>query len=225
MKIHEYQAKQLMAARGIPVPQGVVATTVDQAVAAVRPLIEETGNKVVVVKSQIHAGGRGKGRFLEHPDIVGISFVGSSPVAQHVYRTAAEHGKRVQALGGAKNFIVVMPDADMDRTLDAITESAYGCAGERCLAGAVVLAVGDEAHDRVRQGLLERARSLQQTREKPVQAHILLIGRGGPERQQGRRRKQKNCDRCDWQSLHSVDYDVNIASAKAPLFRLAFTMI
>ncbi|NND02938.1 MAG: ADP-forming succinate--CoA ligase subunit beta [Acidimicrobiia bacterium] len=75
MKIHEYQAKQLMAARGIPVPQGVVATTVDQAVAAVRPLIEETGNKVVVVKSQIHAGGRGKGRFKEHPDLGGVNVV------------------------------------------------------------------------------------------------------------------------------------------------------
>ena len=75
MKIHEYQAKQLMAARGIPVPRGVVATTVNQAVAAVRPLIEETGNKVVVVKSQIHAGGRGKGRFLEHPDLGGVNVV------------------------------------------------------------------------------------------------------------------------------------------------------
>ncbi|MCP3977685.1 MAG: ADP-forming succinate--CoA ligase subunit beta [bacterium] len=75
MKIHEYQAKQLMAARGIPVPQGVVATTVDQAVAAVRPLVEETGNPVVVVKSQIHAGGRGKGRFREHPDLGGVNVV------------------------------------------------------------------------------------------------------------------------------------------------------
>ncbi len=75
MKIHEYQAKQLMAARGIPVPRGIVATSVDEAVAAVRPLIEETGNKVVVVKAQIHAGGRGKGRFKEHPDIGGVNVV------------------------------------------------------------------------------------------------------------------------------------------------------
>lgn len=75
MKIHEYQAKQLMAERGIPVPRGVVATTVDQAVGAVRPLIEETGNPVVVVKSQIHAGGRGKGRFKEHPDLGGVNVV------------------------------------------------------------------------------------------------------------------------------------------------------
>ena len=75
MKIHEYQAKALMADRGIAVPLGRVATTVDEAVAAVRPLIEESGNPVVVVKSQIHAGGRGKGRFKEHPDVGGVNVV------------------------------------------------------------------------------------------------------------------------------------------------------
>ena len=95
----------------------------------------------------------------EHPLVKGVSFVGSSPVAQHVYRTAAAHGKRVQALGGAKNFLVVMPDADMDRAFDSITESAYGCAGERCLAGSVVLAVGD-SYAAVREGLASRARAL-----------------------------------------------------------------
>ena len=75
MKIHEYQAKALMADRGIAVPMGRVATTVDEAVAAVRPLVEESGNPVVVVKSQIHAGGRGKGRFREHPDVGGVDVV------------------------------------------------------------------------------------------------------------------------------------------------------
>ncbi|MGI8823758.1 MAG: ADP-forming succinate--CoA ligase subunit beta [Acidimicrobiia bacterium] len=75
MKIHEYQAKQLMRGRGIPVPLGRVATTVDEAVAAVRPLIEESGTPVVVVKSQIHAGGRGMGRFVEHPDLGGVTVV------------------------------------------------------------------------------------------------------------------------------------------------------
>ena len=75
MKIHEYQAKELMAARGIAVPQGRVATTVDEAVAAVRPLVTETGNPVVVVKSQIHAGGRGKGTFKEHPDVHGVNVI------------------------------------------------------------------------------------------------------------------------------------------------------
>ncbi len=75
MKIHEYQAKQLMAARGIPVPEGRLATTVDEAVAAVRPLIEESGNPVVVLKSQIHAGGRGKGTFLEYPEVRGVNVI------------------------------------------------------------------------------------------------------------------------------------------------------
>jgi len=75
LKIHEYQAKALMADRGIAVPLGRVATTVDEAVAVVRPLIEESGNPVVVVKSQIHAGGRGKGRFKEHPNLGGVNVV------------------------------------------------------------------------------------------------------------------------------------------------------
>ncbi len=75
MKIHEYQAKQLMAARGIEVPKGIAVTTVDEAVGAARALIESTGNPVVVVKSQIHAGGRGKGRFKEHPDVAGVNVV------------------------------------------------------------------------------------------------------------------------------------------------------
>lgn len=96
---------------------------------------------------------------LEHDLVRGISFVGSSPVAEYVYRTAAKYGKRVQALGGAKNFLVIMPDADMDEALRAVSESAYGCAGERCLAGSVVLAVGD-CHDEVRDGLAEKARNM-----------------------------------------------------------------
>jgi len=92
---------------------------------------------------------------LAHPLIRGVSFVGSSPVAELVYRVGAAHGKRVQALGGAKNFVIVMPDAEMDKALDSIAESAYGCAGERCLAASVVLAVGD-AHAKLRAGLIDR---------------------------------------------------------------------
>ncbi len=94
-----------------------------------------------------------------HPLIRGISFVGSSPVAEHVYKLGAAHGKRVQALGGAKNFLIVMPDADREMTLKSITDSAFGCAGERCLAGAVVLAVGD-SHKWLRDGLKKRAEAL-----------------------------------------------------------------
>lgn len=92
---------------------------------------------------------------LAHPLVRGVSFVGSSPVAAHVYKTAAMHGKRVQALGGAKNFLVVMPDADMDGALDAIVGSAYACAGERCLAGSVVVAVGG-SHAKLREGIHRR---------------------------------------------------------------------
>jgi succinyl-CoA synthetase beta subunit len=75
LKIHEHQAKQLLAARGIPVPLGRVARSVDEAVAAVRPLIQESGNPVVVLKAQIHAGGRGKGFFAEHPDVRGVAVI------------------------------------------------------------------------------------------------------------------------------------------------------
>ncbi len=90
-----------------------------------------------------------------HADIAGVSFVGSSPVAEKVYATAASNRKRVQALGGAKNFITVMPDADMVHTTNNVCESAFGCAGERCLAASVVLTVG-EAHGPVRAGLQEQ---------------------------------------------------------------------
>ncbi len=96
MNIHEYQAKELFAARDIAVPLGRVATTVDEAVAAVRPLIEESENPVVVVKSQIHAGGRGKGRFKEHPDVGGVNVVtdgidGGIEAAEARVRELAEH--------------------------------------------------------------------------------------------------------------------------------------
>ena len=80
---------------------------------------------------------------LESPDIRGASFVGSTSVARYIYGKGAANGKRVQAQAGAKNFLVVMPDADLDRTVAALLTSFYGCAGERCLSGAVLLAVGD----------------------------------------------------------------------------------
>jgi len=80
---------------------------------------------------------------LESPDVQGVSFVGSTPVGKYIYQKAAENGKRAQCQAGAKNFLVVMPDADLDRTVPALITSFYGCAGERCLSGAVLLAVGD----------------------------------------------------------------------------------
>lgn len=83
---------------------------------------------------------------LRHPLVKAVSFVGSSPVAKHVYETAAAHGKRVQALGGAKNHLVAMPDANLEKSVEAIMSSAFGAAGERCLAGSVLVTVGDVAN-------------------------------------------------------------------------------
>jgi malonate-semialdehyde dehydrogenase (acetylating)/methylmalonate-semialdehyde dehydrogenase len=80
---------------------------------------------------------------LTHPDVKALSFVGSTPIAQYIYETGAHHGKRVQALGGAKNHMVVMPDADLEQAVDALIGSAYGSAGERCMAISVAVLVGD----------------------------------------------------------------------------------
>lgn len=84
-------------------------------------------------------------RLLEHSDVKAVSFVGSTPIAKYVYATGAAHGKRVQALGGAKNHMIVLPDADIDLAADAAVSAAYGSAGERCMAISVVVAVGDVA--------------------------------------------------------------------------------
>ncbi|MEP6468358.1 MAG: CoA-acylating methylmalonate-semialdehyde dehydrogenase [Chloroflexota bacterium] len=82
---------------------------------------------------------------LEHPDVAAVSFVGSTPIARHIYETGTRNGKRVQALGGAKNHMVVLPDADIGMAADAAVSAAYGSAGERCMAISVVVAVGDVA--------------------------------------------------------------------------------
>ncbi|CAN5156100.1 CoA-acylating methylmalonate-semialdehyde dehydrogenase [soil metagenome] len=96
---------------------------------------------------------------LTHPDVKALSFVGSTPIAQYIYETGAHHGKRVQALGGAKNHMVVMPDADIDQAVDALIGAAYGSAGERCMAISVAVLVGDAA-DRIIPKLAERAKTL-----------------------------------------------------------------
>ena len=96
---------------------------------------------------------------LVHPDVQAVSFVGSTPIAQHVYETGAHHGKRVQALGGAKNHLVVMPDADLDQAVDALIGSAYGSAGERCMAISVAVLVGSVA-DQLLPKLARRAHAL-----------------------------------------------------------------
>ena len=108
------------------------------------------------VLNVVHGAREAVDALLAHPDVRAISFVGSAPVARHVYQTAAAHGKRVQALGGAKNHIVVMPDADPEVTVPAILNSAFGNAGERCLAGSVTVAVG-QAADRLLEPLARAA--------------------------------------------------------------------
>ena len=111
------------------------------------------------VLNMVHGGKDAVNALLAHPGITGISFVGSSPVAKYVYQEGAKYGKRVQALGGAKNHVIVMPDADMDRAVANISESIFGCAGQRCLAGSVVVAAG-KAYEPFRERLLASAKSL-----------------------------------------------------------------
>jgi len=95
------------------------------------------------VLNLLHGGKQAVDTLLSHPSVRGISFVGSTPVAKYVYAEGARHGKRVQCQGGAKNHVVVMPDADMESTTQVIVDSAFGCAGQRCLAVSVAVAVGD----------------------------------------------------------------------------------
>jgi malonate-semialdehyde dehydrogenase (acetylating)/methylmalonate-semialdehyde dehydrogenase len=111
------------------------------------------------VLNVVHGDGRAAGRLLEHPDVAAVSFVGSTPVARHVYETAARAGKRVQALGGAKNHMVVLPDADLDLAADAAVSAGFGSAGERCMAISVVVAVDPVGDDLVAR-IAERTRAL-----------------------------------------------------------------
>ena len=97
------------------------------------------------VLNLVHGGKPAVDALLRNPLVKAVSFVGSTPVARYIYATAAAEGKRVQALGGAKNHLVVMPDADMPKTVEAIIGSAFGAAGERCLAGSVLVTVGEAA--------------------------------------------------------------------------------
>src|SRR5436305_5073895 len=130
---------------------------------------------------------------LDHPGIDAVSFVGSAPVARIVYERAAKAGKRVQALGGAKNHMVVMPDAVVDKTVEGIIGSAFGAAGQRCMAGSVVVTVGD-AHEQLMGPLVQATQSLR-------------IGDGGDERSDvGPVISASARDRiCDWIERGVVD--------------------
>lgn len=106
----------------------------------------------------VHGGKESVDQLLEHPDVRAISFVGSTPVARYIYERGAANGKRVQAQGGAKNPLIVMPDADIEMTSKIIADSVYGCAGQRCLAASNIVAVGDR-NGLIRDALVEAARN------------------------------------------------------------------
>ena len=111
------------------------------------------------VLNVVHGGQEAVESICDHPDIVGVSFVGSSNVAKIVYTRASAAGKRAQTLGGAKNYLIVLPDADMDATLEACASSIFGSTGQRCLAGSIVVGVGD-AHRQIRDRLMDHAASI-----------------------------------------------------------------
>jgi malonate-semialdehyde dehydrogenase (acetylating)/methylmalonate-semialdehyde dehydrogenase len=120
----------------------------------VAELLQEAGLPDGVL-NVVHGDKVAVDRILEHPDIAAVSFVGSTPIARYIYETGTKNGKRVQALGGAKNHMVVLPDADLDMAADAAVSAGYGSAGERCMAISVLVAVGDVG-DRLVDAITER---------------------------------------------------------------------
>jgi malonate-semialdehyde dehydrogenase (acetylating) / methylmalonate-semialdehyde dehydrogenase len=121
-------------------------------------LLEKAGLPKGVL-NVVHGGRECVEALLTHPKVRAISFVGSSAVAKQIYESGTRHGKRVQANGGAKNYIVIMPDADLPRTVEALSTAAFGCAGERCMAAATALTVGAAA-DRLLPSLVKAARAI-----------------------------------------------------------------
>ena len=112
------------------------------------------------VMNLVNGGKTAVDAILKHPSIKAVSFVGSTPIAEYVYQTGTAHGKRVQALGGAKNHMVIMPDADMDKAVDALMGAGYGSAGERCMAISVAVPVGQETADRLVDKLIPKVEAL-----------------------------------------------------------------
>ncbi len=112
------------------------------------------------VLNVVHGDKAAVDALLTHPDVAAVSFVGSTPVAQYIHATAAAHGKRVQALGGAKNHMVILPDADVDKAVDALIGAAFGSAGERCMAVSVAVPVGERTADALIERLAPRVEGL-----------------------------------------------------------------
>src|SRR6185503_5328609 len=121
-------------------------------------LLEKAGLPKGVL-NVVHGGRDCVDALLTHPKVRAVSFVGSSPVAKYIYETGTRHGKRVQANGGAKNYIVIMPDADVPKTVEALATAAFGCAGERCMAGSTAITVGAAA-ERLLPSLVTAARAI-----------------------------------------------------------------
>jgi malonate-semialdehyde dehydrogenase (acetylating)/methylmalonate-semialdehyde dehydrogenase len=121
-------------------------------------LLEQAGLPKGVLNI-VHGGREVVDALLTHPKVKAVSFVGSTPIARHIYETGTKHGKRVQSNGGAKNYIVVMPDADVPKTVEALSTAAFGCAGERCMAGSTAITVGPAA-DRLLPTLVDAARAI-----------------------------------------------------------------
>src|SRR5215471_5036435 len=121
-------------------------------------LLEQAGLPKGVL-NLVHGGREVVDALLTHPKVKAISFVGSTPVAKYIYEVGTKHGKRVQSNGGAKNFVLLMPDADVENSVRGVIEAAFGCAGERCMAGSTAVVVGD-ASKKVLPSLVEAARRI-----------------------------------------------------------------
>lgn len=129
------------------------------AVMVVYELFREAGFPEGVL-NVVHGGKDAVDVLLTHPDVKAVSFVGSTPIAEYVYATGTAHGKRVQALGGAKNHMIIMPDADMDQAADALMGAGYGSAGERCMAISVAVPIGEKTADALIEKLVPRVQAL-----------------------------------------------------------------
>ena len=123
------------------------------------------------VLNLVHGSREAVNGMLQNPDVNGVSFVGSTPTARHIYKTCGETGKRVQALGGAKNCLVVMPDADLERGMPSMITSFFGCSGERCLSGSVLVAVG-EVYEVLKSRFVDAAKALRIGNGLDEQTHM-----------------------------------------------------
>ncbi len=127
----------------------------------------------------VHGDKEAVDAILEHPEIKAVGFVGSSDIAQYIYSTAAAHGKRAQCFGGAKNHMIVMPDADLDKAVDALIGAGYGSAGERCMAISVAVPVGEQTADRLRARLVERVNNLRVGPQPRSEGRLRPVGQRG----------------------------------------------